>query len=120
MGWEEITPLEEDEIRSQDKALDLPRPLDGKQASFLAVDDPNLIVDTWKPAEDGDGTILRLIDLGGRSRIVTISVPLLSIDKVAFTDAVERDQKPIDPDSPHSFKITVQPHQIVTIRLIAG
>jgi hypothetical protein len=27
MGWEESTPLEQDQIRSQDKALDLPRPL---------------------------------------------------------------------------------------------
>ena len=69
MGWEEVTPLEEDEIRSQDKALDLPRPLDGKQASFMTVDDPDLLLDTWKPAEDGDGTIVRFLDLGGKPRM---------------------------------------------------
>lgn len=120
MAWEESTPMEADQIRSQDKALDLPRPLDGNQSSFLSIDDPELLLDTWKPAEDGNGTIVRLIDLGGRSRTVTINAPLLSIGKVALTDAVERDQKPINPDSPHSFKIAVQPHQIITIRLIAG
>jgi alpha-mannosidase len=120
MAWEESTPLEQDQIRSQDKALDLPRPLDGNQASFLSIEDPDLLLDTWKPAEDGNGTILRLIDLGGQSRIVAINVPLLSIGKITSTDAVERDQKPIVPENPHGFKISVQPHQIVTIRLVAG
>ncbi len=73
-----------------------------------------------QPADEGIETIVRLIDLGGLSRIVTINVPLFSIDKIVFTDAVELDQKPIDSDSPHSLKIAVQPYQIVTIRLIAG
>ncbi len=120
MGWEEITPLEEDEIRSQDKALDLPRPLDGKQASFLAVDDPNLIVDTWKPAEDGDGTILRLIDLGGASRSVTITSPLLAISKVLETDAVERNEKPLPIVGTNGFSVEIHPHEIVTIRVIGN
>jgi hypothetical protein len=119
MAWEESTPLEEDQIRSQDKALDLPRPLDGNQASFLIIDDSDLLLDTWKAAEDGNGTILRFIDLGGQSRTVTINVPLLSIGRIVSTDAVERDQKTTVPDNPHSFKISVQPHQIVTLRLVA-
>ncbi|HEY2469023.1 MAG TPA: polysaccharide lyase family protein [Terracidiphilus sp.] len=120
MAWEEITPAEVDQIRSQDKALDLPRSLNGEASSFLTIDDPNLLLDTWKPAEDGNGTILRLIDLGGQSRTVTINVPLISIEKISLTDAVERDQKPVVADSSHSFKIVVRPHQIITIRLIGG
>jgi hypothetical protein len=44
MGWEESTPLEQDQIRSQDRALDLPRPLNGNEASFLTIDDPDLIL----------------------------------------------------------------------------
>src|SRR5262249_37790481 len=53
-GWEAFTPLEENEITSQDKALDLPRPLDGNQASFLQIGDPDVLLETWKPAEDGN------------------------------------------------------------------
>jgi len=71
LGWEESTPLEQDQIRSQDRALDLPRPLNGNEASFLSIDDPDLVLDTWKPAEDGKGTILRFIDLGGEPRTVS-------------------------------------------------
>ncbi|MBS1805164.1 MAG: hypothetical protein JST28_17520 [Acidobacteria bacterium] len=119
MGWEEATPFETDQIRSQDKALDVPRPLDGNQASFISVDDPDLLLDTWKPAEDGRGTILRFIDLGGKSRTVKINVPVLSISKAELTDAVERDEKAIVTDSANSFSIDVKPHQIITVRLSA-
>ena len=118
MGWEEATPLEEDQITSQDKALDLPRPLDGNQDSFLSVNDPDLLLDTWKPAEDGNGTILRLIDLGGAARTVTISTPLLAISKVMLTDAVERNLQPIAPVDAHSFKVPIHRHAIVTLRII--
>jgi hypothetical protein len=41
VGWEESTPLEHDQISSQDKALDLPRPLNGNEASFLTAEDAN-------------------------------------------------------------------------------
>jgi len=117
IGWEEVTPFEVDEIRSQDKALDLPRPLDGKQASFLIVDDPNLLLDTWKPAEDGDGTILRLIDLGGISRTVTVTTPLLAVTNAFKTDAVERNQQPLATHGSNGFQVEVHPHEIVTVRL---
>jgi alpha-mannosidase len=117
MGWEEVTPLEEDEVRSQDKALDLPRQLDGKEASFLTVDDPDLLLDTWKPAEDGDGMILRFIDLGGKPRTVSVSTPLLDLEKATETDAVERNQKPLALEGSHRFQISIDPHEIVTVRL---
>jgi alpha-mannosidase len=115
-GWEEMTPFETDEIRSQDQALELPRPLDGKQASFLTIDDPNLVLDTWKPAEDGDGTILRMIDLGGTARTVSISTPLLKIQKAFETDAVERNQSELEVRD-DKVQVQVHPHEIVTIRL---
>ena len=119
MAWEAVTPLEQDQIQSQDKAIDKPGRLNGNQGSFLSVEDHDLLFDTWKPAEDGNGTILRLIDLGGQPRTVKIDVPLFSIAQLFRTDAVERDQKPIVPNDPHSFTINVRPHQILTLRLVA-
>ena len=116
LGWEEETPFEVDEIQSQDQAIELPRPLSGDQGSFLSIDDPNVVLDTWKPAEDGDGTILRLIDLGAAARTVTLSTSLLAIDKAFETDAVERNQKPLEVHS-SAISIEVHPHEIITIRL---
>ena len=92
LGWEEMTPLEKDEITPQDKALDNPGPLDGKQASFLHADDPNLVLTTWKPAEDGHGTILRFLDLGGDTRTVNVETPSLPLQQVWLSNAVEKDQ----------------------------
>jgi alpha-mannosidase len=117
MGWEEMTPLEQDNITSQDKALNLPRPLDGKQHSFLDVPDTKLLLDTWKPAEDGKGTILRFLDLGGTARPVTIQTPLLDIHQAWQTDAVERDQKPLPLVGTKGFTFIIQPHEIVTVRV---
>src|SRR6185437_7553901 len=71
MGWEEATPLEVDEVTPQDKALRQPRPLNHAEDSFLQVDDPDLLLETWKPAEDGNGTILRFLDLGGTTREIS-------------------------------------------------
>ncbi|HEY6491176.1 MAG: polysaccharide lyase family protein [Terracidiphilus sp.] len=120
MGWEEATPLEHDEIRSQDKALDLPRSLDGNQTSFLSIDDPDVVLDTWKPAEDGQGTIVRLIELGGPTRDVQLTIPQLRIQEAFETDAVERNLRSLTPESAHALKVSVKPHQILTLRIVGN
>ena len=93
MGWEAATPLETDEITTQDKALSQPRPLKENRGSFLDVQDPDLLLETWKPAEDGHGTILRFLDLGGAARTITVHTPLLNLQEAWQTDAVERNQR---------------------------
>ncbi len=120
MGWEEMTPLELDEVTTQDKAQDTPRILDGKQGSFLDVDDASVLVEAWKPAEDGNGTILRLLDLGdSQARQVTVRTPLFSLTGAVETDAVERDQHALPLQGPHSFQITIGSHQVVTVRILS-
>jgi alpha-mannosidase len=118
MGWEGSTPLEYDEVTNQDKSRNSPRPWDGKQGSFLDVQDPDLLVETWKTAEDGRGTILRLLDLGGSERTVSVQSPLFQLSKTVQTDAVERDQQTLPLIDTHGFKVIVHPHEIVTVRII--
>jgi alpha-mannosidase len=116
MGWEDSTPLEYDEVTNQDKASNSPRSWDDAQASFLGVQDPDLLVESWKIAEDGNGTILRLLDLSGSERTVSVQSPLLQFTKVEQTNAVERDQQPLPLMDAHGFKVKVHPHEIVTVR----
>jgi alpha-mannosidase len=120
MGWEEATPLEVSEVQPQDKALKQPRPLNHPEDSFLKVDDPDLLLETWKPAEDGNGTILRFLDLGGATRAVSVTTPLLKLDKVWQTNAVERDQKELTLTGADGFQFTVHPHELVTVRLVGS
>ena len=117
MGWEEMTPLEHDQVTSQDKATNLPGPLSGSHDSFLEVKDPNVLLDAWKPAENGSGTILRFLDLGGTTRTVMVETPLLQLRQAWLTDAVERNQTSLSLVGVHGFELTVHPHQIVTVRI---
>ena len=117
MGWEEATPLEFDEITLQDKTLNDSRPLDGRQASLVQIADPNVLLDTMKPAEDRDGTILRLLDLGGPTRSVSIRLPGFRFISAWQTDAVERNQGPLAVKDDHAFTVTMHPHEIVTVRI---
>ena len=120
MGWEEVTPLESDEITIQDKALDRPRQLNGVQDSFAAIQDPDVLLDTWKPAEDRDGTVLRFLDLGGVTRSLTVSFPALRLSSAWQTDAVERNRNQLDVKDGHEFSVTIHPHEIVTVRIATG
>jgi len=139
MGWEQITPLEVDAVTTQDKAQ-FPSPqnehvdesqrpaeaaatsclhsLDGKQQSFLNIGDPGVLLETWKPAEDGNGAILRLLDFGATERPVSIRIPCLHPDQVWQTDAVERNQTPLSIAEDGHFQLSVHPHEIVTLRIV--
>jgi hypothetical protein len=126
MGWEEITPLESDIITTQDKALgpvvdaNPSTRLDSKQDSFLDVEDANLLLETWKPAEDGDGTILRFLDFGATDRLVTVGTPFQSLEDVSQTDALERGKMPLLVMGHNQFQVHVHPHEIITVRLAGG
>jgi len=117
LGWEEMTPLELDDIVPQDKALNAPRPLDGAESSFLSVSNPNVLLDTWKRAQDGDGTILRFLNLSGQPGEVKIASPLLDVKAAWLCNAMEADQQQISAISAQGFSFSIKPHQIVTVRI---
>lgn len=138
MGWEEITPLEADIVTSQDKAainstqeqangqsqtisipanLNPSSNLDAKQQGFLEVEDRNVLLETMKPAEDGNGTILRFLDFGGTERPVTVRIPYLHLAHAWQTDAVERDQAAMPITADGKLQFTMHPNEIVTIRV---
>jgi hypothetical protein len=115
-GWEELTPLEADQITSQDKALNTPRPLEAAQGSFLQVDQPNVVLVTWKVAEDGDGTVLRFLEVGGEASSVEVQTPRLDVKSAWQCDALERKKASLE-NSAHGFRFAAKPFEIVTVRV---
>jgi len=111
-----MSPLEVDQITSQDKAINSPRPLDSAQGSFLHVDQPDVVLVTWKMAEDGEGTILRFLEVAGKESSVEVQTPLLNVKSAWINDALERKQEPLSVSS-HGFRFSIKPFQIVTVRL---
>ena len=119
LGREEMSPLEVDQITTQDKAINSARPLDSAQLSFLQVRQPDVVLETWKMAEDGQGTILRFLEVAGKESAVDVQTPLLEVKSAWMCDALERKQAPLSVSS-HGFGFTVKPFQIVTVRLEAA
>jgi len=119
LGREEMSPLEVDQITSQDKAINSARPLDSARSSFLQVHPSGVVLETWKMAEDGAGTILRFLEISGKESRVEVRTPLLEVKSAWMSDALERKQGPLSVSS-HGFEFTAKPFQIVTVRLEAA
>ena len=118
IGWDEMTPLETDEVILQDRSMARARPLANNQASFLDVQGGNVLLETWKPAEDRNGTILRFLDLGGGTRTITVKTPLQHLQAAWLTDAVERNQQPLPLEGSQDFSFTLHRHQVATVRIV--
>ena len=95
--------------------MNTPRPLATGQGSFLHVDQPDVVLVTWKVAEDGDGTILRYSGGCRQARRITRRFPYFDVKAAWLADALERNQNP--PATAHGFRFPVKPFQIVTVRV---
>ena len=116
LGREATTPLEIDEITSQDKAVPRSAPLPADQSSFLQTDRSNVVLVTWKQAEDGDGMILRFLEISGEEGAVNVRVPLLNVEAAWKCNAMEQKASALTV-SPHGLTFAVKPFQIVTVRV---
>ena len=115
-GWDAMSPLETDEIIPNDKEISWQGPLASTQDSFLRVDQPNVVLVTWKRAEDQKGTILRFVEIGGKEESVRLKSPLLKISSAWECNAMEVNQQSL-PVSADGISFSVKPYQIVTVRV---
>ena len=116
LGWEALTPLETDEIKYQDKSVDRPGPLDPMEGRFLRVDDPGVVLLTWKQAEDRNGYILRFLETAGRSTKVEVSSPILNAQSAWLAKAMEENLQSLAA-SEKGIKFDIHPYEIVTVRI---
>lgn len=112
LGWEAMTPLESDPV----KAGLSPHVLKQTSASFLSINPSVVVVTTWKLAEDGDGSILRLEETAGKVEAVHISIPNLVIKQAWICNALEDKQSELAV-GPNGIHLSVPAFGIVTIRL---
>lgn len=117
LGLDEMRPAELDYVVSQDKPGNPPRPLPAEGAQFLEIGGDNVALVTWKEAEDGNGTILRLQEVGGKPAKATIQIPNKDISSAQLCSGVEENVRPISVDG-NSIGLPLQPFEVVTVRLI--
>jgi len=83
--------------------------------SFAAVDDPNLVLDTIKRAEDSDAIVLRLYEShGGRGLArVRVAAPFASARRA---NSLEDEGDALELDG-GSIVVPYRPHELVTVML---
>jgi alpha-mannosidase len=86
-------------------------------ASFLNLDGDGVDLETLKPAEDGNGYIVRLLETGGKTAVARLSSSLLAIDGAWRCNAVEDNQQEMATKD-GGLEITLSPYSIVTLRLL--
>ncbi len=118
-GRAAMTPLELNEVIKNDKWDDPSRPLPPQPTSFLEVDAANVAVENWKVAEDAQGTVLRLLEVGGRPATARLRFPLLNLHRAWRTTAMEVNQEEISVQD-QSLEVKLKPHEIVTLRVLAS
>jgi hypothetical protein len=111
-GLEALTPLERDDVSaSQDASL-----LPNREASLLEIANPGVTLLTWKRAEDGDGTILRLQENLGESSDVRIHSQYLTFQRTWLCDLLEENRSELKTED-DKLNVPIKPFQVLTLRL---
>ena len=92
-----------------------PTPAAAGKASFVSVDMPNVVIETVKQAEDGNGFIVRLYETQRKRSLVTLTT-VFPLENAWRTNLLEENQYPL-PVNDFKVKVPVKPYQIVTVRL---
>jgi alpha-mannosidase len=89
---------------------------DDEPISLVSVDRPNVVVETVKRAESGQGIIVRLYESQRRRSDCTLTC-FLPLQAAWRTDILERDREELSVQG-HSVTFRAKPYQIVTLRLL--
>jgi alpha-mannosidase len=118
-GRAAMTPFELAQLLATDKFGNPQRPLQPSPSSFLELNADNVVVENWKGAEDGQGTILRLLEVAGRPATARLNFPLFNLERAWLTNAVEENHEELKV-SGHTLEAPLKPHEILTLRVIAS
>jgi hypothetical protein len=94
------------------------RPGAARTGRFVSVDDEHVEV-TAKPAEDGDGIVVRFNDFGGRAREATLTVEAGEPASAARTSPLEEDREPLEL-SARTIRVPLPGRGVTSIRIRFG
>ncbi len=87
----------------------------GDSYSFVSVRDENIVIETVKKAEDGDGIIVRMYESFNK-RTNTVLKTGFDFKSVTLCDMLENDLKVISAKE-NSIPLTLKPFEIVTVKI---
>jgi alpha-mannosidase len=92
------------------------RGVKGEMAPLVACDAPNVIIETVKWAEDGNGIIVRLYDTLRRRGPITLTTSF-PLKAAVRTNLLEEEKYPLTVEG-NRVRYNIRPFEIVTLRLI--
>jgi alpha-mannosidase len=81
----------------------------------VACDAPNVVIETVKRAEDGDGVIVRLYETQRRRGAITLTTAF-PLQAAARTNLLEEEKFAL-PVTDNTVRYDIRPYEIVTLRL---
>lgn len=117
LGVESRRALSTERVTGQDKAGSSGELLPAEGMSFVQIDNPNVMLTTWKPAENGEGTVMRLEEIAGKAEHVSLRLADANLRSAWLCNAMEDDLSAL-PVKDQSVQLALKPHEVVTIRLI--
>lgn len=116
LGWESMEAPQLDSVINQDKVGNPEEPLPAEGTSFLTINAPDIALVTWKLAEDGDGTILRLQETAGQSTEATVTLLHSTVRSARLCNSVEDRLRDLAVTN-NQVHLAFHPHQVLTVRL---
>jgi hypothetical protein len=117
LGLDEMRPAELDYVVRQDKVGDPVRPLPAEGRGLLETDGQDVALITWKLAEDGNGTILRLQETAGKPTDTALHFSHTQIKSAQLCSGVEDDLQGL-PVEGNRIPVFLKPFEVVTIRIV--
>ena len=117
LGMEDLRPAEVDYVVGQDKAGNPDRPLPAEGKGFLKTDASNVALITWKAAEDGNGSILRLAEIAGKQTQASIEFPSAQLLSAQLCSGVEDPGEALPLENEHVVKLSMKPFEVVSLRI---
>lgn len=118
IGWRQLTPMPIGRMNIcapiapiKDSAF-LPQ-----SHSLCRVSSDNVIITTVKKADDGDGYIMRLVEITGKLTDLTLEFGF-ELDSVWKTDLMERDIEELEFDG-NMLKLKITPYEICSVRFLS-
>ena len=116
LGWEEMRPVELDHVVGQDKVGNPPRPLPPAGSNFLDISANDVVLVTWKEAEDGHGTILRLAEIAGRASETTVAFHHSQFASAHLCSGMEDNTAALPVDG-QAIHLSFRPFEVLTVRV---
>jgi hypothetical protein len=116
-GREQTSPLQIDRVDAVDRYGHPPRPLDSPEAGFIDIDTRDVVLSTWKPAEDGKGYVLRFYNTTDHPVVAHVGFPLLEFDSVYQVSGLEIGESPVTMRE-KQLELALKPHEIASLRVV--